>query len=61
MQAGIGVPSQDAKLPAKAHIGDLYAHLSKSVNLYLCVNDTPVQWQQVQLGATKYAGGQSAT
>jgi hypothetical protein len=54
------VPSKDGHLPTKAFIGDLYAHLSKSVNLYLCVNDSPVQWKQVQLGATVYAGGQSA-
>jgi hypothetical protein len=54
------VPAKDAKLPTKAHIGDLYAHLTKFVSLYLCVNDSPVQWQQLQLGTTTYAGGQSA-
>jgi hypothetical protein len=53
------VPSADANLPTKAAMGDLYAHRSKTVNLYLCVNDAPVQWRQVQLGTT-YAGGQMA-
>jgi hypothetical protein len=61
------VPSADPKLPTKGSMGDLFMHLQTSavaspiaVNLYLCVNDQPVQWQQVQLGTTKFAGGQNA-
>ena len=61
------VPAQEPKLPAKGAIGDLYLHRVTSqagppiaVNLYLCVNDAPVQWKQVQLGTQVFAGGAPA-
>jgi hypothetical protein len=58
------VPSQDSKVPTKGRIGDLYLHRvtvkPPAVNLYLCINDSPVQWQQVQLAPTIYPGGATA-
>jgi hypothetical protein len=43
-------------VPLHGRIGDLYVHLGREASvgggatLYLCVNETPVQWRQVQLG-----------
>jgi hypothetical protein len=59
------VPSSDPKLPAKGSIGDLFVHqvvspTAGAINLYLCVSDQPVAWQQVQLAATIYPGGSPA-
>jgi hypothetical protein len=61
------VPSSSPKLPTKGSMGDLFAHVVVSpnptappVNLFLCVSDNPVQWQQVQLAPKIYPGGSNA-
>jgi hypothetical protein len=61
------VPSDERKLPSLGFVGDLYLYWVKpavgndpgEVNLYLCVNHSPVQWQQVQLGP-RLPGGMDA-
>jgi hypothetical protein len=54
------VPSPDNTVPLHGRIGDLYVHLGREgATMYLCINDNPVQWRQVQLGPA-IAGGDVA-
>jgi hypothetical protein len=64
------VPSSAPNLPTQGSIGDLFVHqvllpivnapAQQVINLYMCVNDQPVQWQQVQLAPKVYPGGVKA-
>lgn len=65
------VPSSAPNLPTQGSIGDLFVHQvlvppapnappQFAINLYLCVNDQPVHWQQVQLAPKVYTSGMNA-
>jgi hypothetical protein len=59
------VPAHDDVLPTNGQLGDLWAHFSrpvqenrqKTVSLWLCVNDDPVEWEQILLSGVRSAGG----
>jgi len=61
------VPAADSALPTNGHLGDVWAHFSqsvhdnrrKTVSLWLCVNDDPVEWEQIVLSGVRTAGGTS--
>lgn len=63
------VPSHDGLLPRSGQLGDMWAHFSqtlrdnrqKSVSLWLCVNDDPVEWEQIVLSGVRIPGGDSAS
>jgi hypothetical protein len=63
------VPARDPLLPTSGRLGDVWAHFSQSlrenrqkfVSLWLCVNDDPVEWEQIQLSGTRAPGGDPAS
>jgi hypothetical protein len=63
------VPAHDGLLPPSGQLGDLWAHFSqaplqnrqKSVSLWLCVNDDPVEWEQILLSGVRSLGGDPAS
>jgi hypothetical protein len=63
------VPAHDGLLPTNGQLGDLWAHFSqtprenrqKFVSLWLCVNDDPVEWEQIALSGVRSLGGDPAS
>jgi hypothetical protein len=63
------VPTHDGLLPTSGQLGDLWAHFSqtpreprqKFVSLWLCVNDDPVEWEQILLSGVRSLGGDAAS
>jgi hypothetical protein len=62
------VPAQEAVLPTSGELGDIWAHFSqpladnrrKSVTLWLCVSDDPVEWEKITVSGVRVPGGASA-